>query len=342
MYTLSIFFIALCCLKCRCEGNHTDHDVIPIEKADSHLRDALKRSADVLEEKIAMLEEAPTNLCEVLERARHNVEQAKETVRACFTDVRKAIDAKEIGILSRLEGLYLSSDGIDALSEKLQSFTGTSSSICSSARELLSQWENTPLTAEKASNVVSISHTVKKAEKLEKKYFIEKSRSISIDTKEIEAETKEIITAVGNLEFSSKEVDICACPKNFVVSQIGVMYASLSWDRAAGDTEYSVKECNMDDDDEEEEDDEEWEGINMHNGPNNWCSMCLLKPETEYSFRVRAKRDGIWSKWSETIMGVTKPLSFEGLVNDLKETLGSGKMWACICGALIHDFSTNI
>lgn len=324
---------------------HTGHDVVPIEETNSYLKDILVKCAGALEERALKLGEAPEKLCESLEKERRQVEQAKESIRACFTEAREALDAKEIDMLRQLENVSSGPGGIDELSEELQSFEGTSSSIISSAKELLSQWESTPLTAEKASNVISISRAAKNAEELEKKYIVKKSHEILIDTEELKEETKKIMATVGGLKFSTRKIDIYACPENLVVNRIGASIATLSWDRTALDSEYCVREIDEGDDEEEEveeeDDNEEWEGTVAYSGPDNWCTACWLDSDTEYSFRVRAKRDGVWSKWSKPVTITTKTLSFEEAVNDLKEAIGSSKACASICELLIYALGIN-
>lgn len=319
---------------------HSGHKVIPIEEADSYLKALLDGCLVELKEKTPTLEEAPEKLYEKHEKDRSEIEKIKGIINECFIEARKALDEKEIEVLAELECLSSNVESADdSLGVELQSFTETLHPTYLSATDLESQWDEVPISAEKANKVMSVSSTIKAAKELSKRLNARKGHKIQFGTDEFKEKIKGIVSTISGLELSVTETYMDSGPEDFAVDRIGVSFANLSWKKTKLDSEYCVAVIKKGE--REKIVGDEWTGRQTFVNIDNWHTVCQLRSNTEYLFRVKAKRNGAWSSWSEVASGKTNTLSIEAVVDDLSEVFWSKEACIDLCNLLTSLLGTN-
>lgn len=310
-FYLTIFFPALCCLKCKTEGEHKKHNTVSLNECQGTLKKSLESYMASLEEYQAALEKMPQKADEILREAENRTNETAELIRQHFNEIRAALDRKEKEIL---ESIKKNDGGTTAkLIDDARKLREEVPTLIDGIRSLLGGWDSTKLTAEMAGKALSIKQKVSSGKKITDELKILEKYKTTACTEGFVKGLKRGLDEINAIDEIPMKKVLRSEPVSVTVEHVSSAFVILSWNEEKKLEQHTVSM---------KEEGGEWENIDGLDCEKERKKHFVhpLKPDTTYYFRVMGRGKGVETRWSEVKTVKTKPgINVPLITNQVRE-----------------------
>ena len=235
---------------------------------------------------------------ELVDNTDTKANETAELIRQSFKTLREAIDKKEKEILGRLGSYEASQSATSNLINDARDLMREVPTIIEGVKNLLAEWDNEKLTAGTAGKVLAIKGNVEREEKIAGELKRIGDCETLVETERFLRGVKRGLDEISRVEEVPMKRVLCSAPTGFGTKGVHPLFVSLCWDKNEEFDEYIISK---------REEGGEWSDgkdlihVDNNKGERDHFVLYPLKPRTGYEFRMMGKREGMETRWSETV-----------------------------------------
>ena len=316
-------------MKCKLEGEHKGHSTVSVDAAQDALKASLESYIPSLERYQSTFEKAHQKAEELIDNTDTKANETAELIRQSFKTLREAIDKKEKEILGRLGSYEASQETTNSLINDARDLMREVPSIIEGVKKLLEEWDNEKLTAGTAGKVLAIKGKVESGEKIAGELKRVGGCETLVETERFLRGVKRGLEEINAVEEVPMKRVLCSATTGFGTKAVHPVFVSLCWDKNEEFDEYIISK---------REEGGEWSygkdliHVDNNKGERDHFVLYPLKPRTGYEFRLMGKKEGMETRWSETVSVRTGARNVipevDNVVLDLKRNMNNTE--ACI------------
>ena len=276
------------------------------------MKETLGTSIETIESEEQTLKDIEHETSEEIEISQRKVDETKKLVQEKFNELRELLDIKEKEILEKIEESQRSGEELNQLVSDTENVLDECQSTLEKGGTIFSEWGSTEITANVVDKAIHVVNEAKEIQRIKRVHANVCGYVTVADFRDFEEETKKIAQFIGSVpEVRVKRVPVTG-PKGLRAKDVGPFFAVLKWDK------------------DEEFDDGKYDVSLQKEGEvgdlkpslectGNEVTINTLKQNTTYKFRVRAKRGGVASEWSDELVVKTAVSTVENMVSSLRE-----------------------